>query len=186
MNTLFRLLLLICCLVSVSSFRAEHPFSWDGATVYVLITDRFCNGDSTNDVNYGRKTDYGSERMNAATFHGGDFAGVWKKAKEGYFSRLDTELMEHFRRLGQIRKTNPVIATGRQTTLDVHTCLREKDGEKVLIRLFPENGKPMEVSGVFPEGTVLVELYSGEEATVKDGSVAFPSRLSEIAVIKVK
>ena len=566
MKTLFRFLLLICCLVSVSSFRAEHPFSWEGATVYFLITDRFCNGDSTNDVNYGRKTDYGSERLNAATFHGGDFAGVLKKAKEGYFTRLgvdvvwltdvyeqihgwmtgsgsvndfphygyhgyypldytqtdknfgtieefrelvdtlhaqgirvmlganlndpgyptlldavqygfadtglseeeaaehirhwsyndfyqgrlgwegwygrdwirmpdeswdennpleatlygmpdykdendskvhipdflkrkweiegkkndawvnpsardlrkdmswspmqyviawivswvdefgidgfrcdivenvrlnrwkqlneacnealekwrkrhpespaskwtdsfymtgdfgnasidykpdyadagfssmvnfyfpkrgdfdsivytwqaysdsiaahpgwhpfsylnnsyhrdadmermrncattlllapgavqlfygdesgrklsearfnvdsdqafrsdmdwenmDGELLDHFRKLGQIRKANPVIATGRQTTLDVHTCLREKDGEKVLIRLFPENGTPIDVSGVFSEGTALVELYSGEEATVKDGIAAFPYRLSEIAVIKVK
>jgi hypothetical protein len=33
-----------------------------------IITDCFCNGDSTNDVNYGRKVDYGSERLNAATF----------------------------------------------------------------------------------------------------------------------
>ena len=566
MKILFRLSLLICCLVSVASFRAEQPFSWGGATVYFLITDRFCNGDSTNDINYGRKTDYGSERLNAATFHGGDFAGVLKKAKEGYFTRLgvdvvwltdvyeqihgwmtgsgdvndfphygyhgyypldytqtdknygtieefrelvdtlhaqgirvmlganlndpgyptlldavqygfadtglsekeaaehirewiyddffqgrlgwkgwygrgwirmpdevwdednpleatlygmpdykdendrpvripdflkrkwkkegksndawvnpsaralrkdrewspmqyvlawisswveefgidgfrcdivenvrlnrwkqlneacnealnkwrerhpespaskwtdrfymtgdyanadidykpdyadagfssmvnfyfpkrgdldnivytwqaysdsiaahpgwhpfsylnnsyhreadmermrncattlllapgavqvfygdesgrklsearfnvdsdqafrsdmdwedmDLELLEHFRKLGQIRKANPVIATGRQTTLDVHTCIREKDGEKVLIRLFPENGTSIDVSGVFSEGSVVVELYSGEETTVKDGIAAFPSRLSEIAVIKVK
>lgn len=28
-----------------------------------IITDRFCNGDSTNDVNYDRKVDYGSERL---------------------------------------------------------------------------------------------------------------------------
>ncbi|MDE7421794.1 MAG: hypothetical protein K2N35_16510 [Muribaculaceae bacterium] len=566
MKTLFRLLLLICCSVSVSSFRAESPFSWEGATVYFLITDRFCNGDSTNDINYGRKTDYGSERMNAATFHGGDFVGVLRKAKEGYFTQLgvdvvwltdvyeqihgwmtgsgavndfphygyhgyypldytqtdknfgtieefrelvdtlhaqgirvmlganlndpgyptlldavqygfadtslsekeaaehirewsyddfyqgrlgwkgwygrdwirmpdevwdennpleatlygmpdykdendrpvripdflrrkwkkegksndawvnpsaralrkdrewspmqyvlawisswveefgidgfrcdivenvrlnrwkqlneacnealnkwrerhpespaskwtdrfymtgdyanadidykpdyadagfssmvnfyfpkrgdldgivytwkaysdsialhpgwhpfsylnnsyhrdadmermrncattlllapgavqvfygdesgrklsdarfnvdsdqafrsdmdwediDVELLEHFRKLGQIRKANPVIATGRQTTLDVHTCLREKDGEKVLIHLFPEADTPIDVSGVFSEGTALVELYSGEEGTVKDGIAAFPSRLNEIAVIKVK
>ena len=93
MKILFRLLLLICSLVSVASFRAEHPFSWGGATVYFLITDRFCNGDSTNDVNYGRKSDYGSERMNAATFHGGDFAGVLKKAKEGYFTRLGVDVV---------------------------------------------------------------------------------------------
>ena len=52
-----------------------------------IITDRFCNGDSTNDVNYGRKVDYGSERLNAATFHGGDFRGMLQKAKEGYFTR---------------------------------------------------------------------------------------------------
>lgn len=473
---LFRLLLLICCLVSVFSFRAEQSFSWDGATVYFLITDRFCNGDSTNDVNYGRKTDYGSEQLNAATFHGGDFAGVLKKARERYFTRLgvdvvwltdvyeqihgwmtgsgavndfphygyhgyypldytqmdknfgtidefrelvdtlhargirvmlganlndpgyptlldavqygfaetglseeeaakhirdwnydrffdgrlgwkgwydrewirmpdedwdennpleatlygmpdykdendnpvripdflkrkwskegkgndpwvnpsarnlrndremvnfffpkhgdldgivrtwqaysdsiaahpgwhpfsylnnsyhrdadmanmrncgttlllapgavqlfygdecgrklsdarynvdsdqafrsdmdwedmDGKLLEHFRKLGQIRITNPVIATGRQTTLDVHACLRENEWDKVLIRLFPENGTPIDVSGVFSEGAALVELYSGEEATVKDGIAAFPPRLSEVAVIRMK
>lgn len=47
---------------------AADSFDWKKATVYFVITDRFCNGDSLNDVNYGRKTDYGSERMNAATF----------------------------------------------------------------------------------------------------------------------
>ena len=51
-------------------------FDWGNATVYFVITDRFCNGDSTNDVNYGRIVDYGSERLNAATFHGGDFKGM--------------------------------------------------------------------------------------------------------------
>lgn len=55
---------------------------WAGLTVYFVITDRFCNGDSTNDVNYGRKVDYGTERFNAATFHGGDFKGMLQKAKE--------------------------------------------------------------------------------------------------------
>lgn len=97
---------------------------------------------------------------------------------------MDGKLLEHFRKLGQIRRNNPVIATGRQTTLDVHTCIREKGGEKVLIRLFPENGIPIKVSGIFPEGTALVELYSGAEAIVKDGIVLFPAGLSEIAVIK--
>lgn len=39
---------------------SERPFNWAGATVYFVITDRFCNGDTTNDVNYGRIVDYGS------------------------------------------------------------------------------------------------------------------------------
>ena len=58
------------------SAATARPFSWDGATVYFVITDRFANGDTANDVNYGRITDYGSERLNAATFHGGDFKGM--------------------------------------------------------------------------------------------------------------
>lgn len=69
------------------------PFDWGNATVYFVITDRFCNGDSTNDVNYGRIVDYGSERLNAATFHGGDFKGMLKKAKDGYFTDMGIDVL---------------------------------------------------------------------------------------------
>mgnify|MGYP005873603049 CR=1 FL=1 len=74
--------------------QASAPaFDWGGATVYFVITDRFCNGDSTNDVNYGRRVDYGSERLNAATFHGGDFKGMLQKAREGYFTDLGVDVV---------------------------------------------------------------------------------------------
>ena len=59
--------------------HTDNAFNWGNATVYFVITDRFCNGDSTNDINYGRKIDYGSEQLNAATFHGGDSRGCCKK-----------------------------------------------------------------------------------------------------------
>ena len=72
---------------------ALHAFDWGNANVYFVITDRFCNGDTSNDVNYGRITDYGSERMNAATFHGGDFKGMLQKAKEGYFTNLGIDVV---------------------------------------------------------------------------------------------
>ena len=83
--------------LAVSGSKAETrqrvDFQWKGATVYFLITDRFCNGDTSNDVNYGRINDYGSERMNAATFHGGDIAGLKKKAEEGYFKKLGVDVV---------------------------------------------------------------------------------------------
>ena len=61
-------------------------FSWDNATVYFLLTDRFCNGDTSNDNAYGRmKTVAGDSR---ATFHGGDFAGITQKINDGYFTDL--------------------------------------------------------------------------------------------------
>lgn len=72
---------------------AENEFSWGNSTVYFVITDRFCNGDRTNDINYGRIVDYGSDRLNAATFHGGDFKGLLKKAKEGYFRNLGVDVV---------------------------------------------------------------------------------------------
>lgn len=91
-----KLFSLIFCtfLASLTAFSTQKDtFTWDGATVYFVITDRFCNGDATNDVNYGRITDYGSEQLNAATFHGGDFKGMLKKAREGYFTGLGVDVV---------------------------------------------------------------------------------------------
>lgn len=84
---------LILCILTTLSASGKTKFDWNGATVYFVITDRFCNGDSTNDVNYGRKVDYGSEQLNAATFHGGDFRGILQKAKEGYFTDLGIDVV---------------------------------------------------------------------------------------------
>ena len=69
-------------------------FDWGKATVYFVITDRFCNGDTTNDINYGRIVDYGSERLNAATFHGGDFKGMLQKAEDGYFKEMGVDVVD--------------------------------------------------------------------------------------------
>lgn len=87
---------ILFCALSALTLWARQPSTPldDGtATVYFVITDRFCNGDSTNDINYGRITDYGSERMNAATFHGGDFKGMLQKAKEGYFRDMGIDVL---------------------------------------------------------------------------------------------
>ena len=73
---------------TASSSKTGDPstFSWDNATVYFLLTDRFYNGDKSNDNAYGRQdANVGDQR---ATFHGGDFAGITKKIQDGYFDDL--------------------------------------------------------------------------------------------------
>ena len=52
---------------------AATPFRWQNATVYFVLTDRFANGDPTNDGSYGRVKDGGSE---IGTWHGGDWTGL--------------------------------------------------------------------------------------------------------------
>ncbi len=52
------------------------PFSWDNAIIYFLLTDRFNNGDKSNDNSFGRKKD-GKDEI--GTFHGGDFKGIIQK-----------------------------------------------------------------------------------------------------------
>jgi alpha-amylase len=51
-------------------------FSWDNANVYFMLTDRFNNGDKSNDHSYGRKFD-GEDEI--GTWHGGDFKGITQK-----------------------------------------------------------------------------------------------------------
>ncbi|MBV8657125.1 MAG: alpha-amylase, partial [Burkholderiales bacterium] len=53
--------------------------------VYFVITDRFLNGNPSNDNSYGRKRD-GEQEI--GTFHGGDLAGLTIKLKEGWFKQL--------------------------------------------------------------------------------------------------
>jgi alpha-amylase len=63
------------------------PFSWDNATVYFLLTDRFNNGNPANDHAYGRKDDAATLRG----YMGGDLAGITAKIREGYFKDLGVD-----------------------------------------------------------------------------------------------
>ncbi len=64
--------------------KQEIPFVWEGANLYFLLTDRFNNGDTSNDVNFDRTKEAGKLRG----FEGGDIKGITQKVKEGYFTDL--------------------------------------------------------------------------------------------------
>ena len=51
-------------------------FSWDNASVYFIMTDRFNNGDTSNDYPLNRKAD---GKQEIGTFQGGDFSGITAK-----------------------------------------------------------------------------------------------------------
>jgi alpha-amylase len=69
---------------AVTATDTDRAAFWNSATVYFLLTDRFLNGDSTNDRAAGRQKD-GSVLRN---FEGGDLAGLREKIEEGYFDCL--------------------------------------------------------------------------------------------------
>ncbi|MCQ4005316.1 alpha-amylase family glycosyl hydrolase, partial [Klebsiella pneumoniae] len=60
------------------------PRDWRNAIVYFVLTDRFANGDPSNDRSYGREPDGADE---IGTFHGGDLKGL-------------TERLDHIASLG--------------------------------------------------------------------------------------
>lgn len=87
--------ILFALTTSITSFANDfaNNFSWQNATIYFTYVDRFFNGDTSNDNNYGRITDYGNELQNVATFHGGDIAGLTQKLKQGYFKDLGVNVI---------------------------------------------------------------------------------------------
>ena len=69
----------------VSNTEVSSPaFLWENANLYFLLTDRFKNGDPSNDNAYGRQADGAPLR----SFMGGDIRGVIQKLDEGYFQDL--------------------------------------------------------------------------------------------------
>lgn len=62
----------------------EAPFLWENANIYFLLTDRFNNGNSENDVNFNRT----KETAVLRGFEGGDIQGITEKVESGYFNDL--------------------------------------------------------------------------------------------------
>ena len=73
-----------------SAIRVKKPatdfFTWDNVNAYFVLTDRFANGNSSNDHSYSRKNGLSGDE-NVATFHGGDIKGL-------------TQNMDYFKKLG--------------------------------------------------------------------------------------
>lgn len=55
--------------------KTGDDFDWDEAVIYFMVTDRFFDGNSSNNTKNGANT-YGD---NPGLYHGGDFAGVTAK-----------------------------------------------------------------------------------------------------------
>ena len=64
------------------------PF-WNNAVVYFMMTDRFANGDKSNDHAFDRKKDAAVLR----NFMGGDIKGVTNKINDGYFKALGVDVL---------------------------------------------------------------------------------------------
>ncbi len=64
--------------------NVEKPFVWEGANLYFLLTDRFNNADTSNDINFDRT----AETAKLRGFQGGDIKGITQKISDGYFTNL--------------------------------------------------------------------------------------------------
>lgn len=92
--------LLVCAVLAAGLGNAEtsadpaapdglDPF-WKSATVYFMMTDRFANGDPSNDQAVPERKPDGSIMRN---FMGGDIRGITRKIEEGYFDALGVDVL---------------------------------------------------------------------------------------------
>ena len=66
----------------VPFWRGPHAsFVWEGALIYMIMTDRFVNANLSNDG-------VATGAAQGADWQGGDFAGVTEKIESGYFADL--------------------------------------------------------------------------------------------------
>lgn len=89
-----------------SQATTETDAFWRNATVYFLLTDRFANGDPSNDRAISQPHKTGLLRG----FEGGDIRGVTLRINEGYFNKLGVDAIW----------TTPLIA-------NVHGAVNESD-----------------------------------------------------------
>ncbi|MED6338803.1 MAG: alpha-amylase family glycosyl hydrolase, partial [Candidatus Thermoplasmatota archaeon] len=64
----------------------QSEFSWEDSLIYMIMTDRFINGNASND---GQPTGAAA----GADWMGGDFEGVTAKIESGYFANLGVNVL---------------------------------------------------------------------------------------------
>jgi alpha-amylase len=91
------------------------------------------------------------------------------------------QVLEHWRKLGRFRQAHPAVGAGEHRTLQQAPYVFSRavpvpNSDRVVVALDQGAGaKTIPVAGVFEDGAVLVDAYSGERATVREGKVVITS-----------
>ena len=72
----------------VAATTAAAGWSWQDAVIYFALTDRFANGDRSNNRPLGNPN-----VLPPADYHGGDWRGITRKIEEGYFEKLGVNVL---------------------------------------------------------------------------------------------
>lgn len=89
-------LLLLLPVLPVQAQRVDSAFSWDRATIYEIVTDRFANGNSDNNSAYGRGLDGRGVPYDVDStghFLGGDWDGIVAWIDDGWFEQLGVDVL---------------------------------------------------------------------------------------------
>lgn len=99
----------------------------------------------------------------------------WDSLERGSYTQ---EILGHWRKLGRFRQAHPAVGAGEHQRLRIEpyifsrTVETEGFSDRVIVALDLEPGsKTISVYGLFPEGTELLDAYSGEVGVVTGGEI---------------
>jgi len=103
------------------------------------------------------------------------------------------EILRHWRKLGRFRHAHPAVGAGAHRTLQqapyVFSRTLERGGQtdRVLVALDqPSGAKNIPVFDAFPDGTELVDAYSGATARVRDGRISLTTAFGLVLLSGVR
>ena len=98
---------------------------------------------------------------------------------------VTAEVLEHWRKLGRFRHAHPAVGAGvhreLQATPYIFSRTLETNGlvDRVLVAMDEDGGaKTIPVFGVFPDGTTLIDEYSGATGTVANDAITLTTPFS--------
>ncbi len=103
------------------------------------------------------------------------------------------EILQHWRKLGRFRGTHPAVGAGVHRTLQAKPYIFSRALEsgsrpdRVLVAMDQgEGAKTIPVFGVFPDGTELVDAYSGVVGTVRNGAVSLTTESGLVLLAELR
>jgi len=104
-------------------------------------------------------------------------------------SDFNADILAHWQKLTQFRKKHVAIGAGSHSRIGSgtpYTFKRTKDTDKVVCVIGATGGSDIvvDVSGIWNDGTVLRDFYTGSTATVASGKVTFTADSSGVILIE--
>jgi alpha-amylase len=103
------------------------------------------------------------------------------------------KVLEHWRKLGRFRRAHPAVGAGMHRTLQakpyIFSRVLQSGGrpDRVLVAMDQgEGAKTVPVFGVFPDGSKLVDAYSGDSGVVRDGTIFLTTKSSLVLLAEFR
>ncbi|MFD1217611.1 alpha-amylase family glycosyl hydrolase [Microbulbifer celer] len=93
------------------------------------------------------------------------------------------EILQHWQKLGQFRQSHMAVGAGvhKQLNEKPYVFTRTLEDDRVMVALdMPKGEKSLTAAGVFAEGALVKDYYSGVEARVEDGTLSFDTKFDTL------